>query len=459
MSDPGFDYREAAKKDGYAPPPEPEPEPESTSRRLRIVDWDDFVRVEEPTAEAILGTRKQNVFPVGGLMLDYGDGGASKTSLLVDLAHHVAGGVDWLGLRVECRRRVLLLENEGSRGAFRVDGLVRRQAWKGPDLNGWLFALEEPWADFSFADPGLRRELAAWAREVEAEVVIGGPLVELGAAGTGSPGEVSEFVRLLASVRAEAERDLAFAIAHHENVMGRLSGAWARVPHTLVHLTERGPERIGVHWRKVRHSSELHGRRWKLRWAEGRTFVHDEEPDLTEEEAREAVVAVVGAEPGCSRATVEERAPERQKGLSRNRARQTLEKLLKEEVVVDRGSGKTGTPAVLYLADEDGQLPLDDLAGGTSPGGGEVGGEVTSHPAGPRGSPRPRDHLATSPPLKWRGGPGEVVAGPSSRDRRGGLCLSCELPLVQDHPGQPYCRCSDEDRWHRMADDEPEEER
>ena len=43
----------------------------------------------------------------------YGDGGAGKTTLCLDLACHLAGGDEWLGIDVAAPLSVLLIENEG----------------------------------------------------------------------------------------------------------------------------------------------------------------------------------------------------------------------------------------------------------------------------------------------------------------------------------------------------------
>ena len=46
------------------------------------------------------GTPGRSLIPEGGDVMIYGDGGASKTTLGIDLACHLAAGDDWLGIAV-----------------------------------------------------------------------------------------------------------------------------------------------------------------------------------------------------------------------------------------------------------------------------------------------------------------------------------------------------------------------
>src|SRR4051794_12753174 len=49
-----------------------------------IVTLDEFVTVDEPGAEALLGLPGDILLPEGGDVMLYGDGGAGKTTLAID---------------------------------------------------------------------------------------------------------------------------------------------------------------------------------------------------------------------------------------------------------------------------------------------------------------------------------------------------------------------------------------
>jgi len=166
-------------------------------------------------------------------MIVYGDGGAGKTTLEVDLALHLAAGADWLGLPVPAPCRVLVLENEGPRGRFRLKLRARLAAWGGPAPSSHLFVVDEPWAGFSFAHPALRDGLVASCAELGVDVLCAAPLHELGTTGGGTPEEVSAFMALIGAARAALARDLAVLLVHHENRAGQISRAWERVPDTM----------------------------------------------------------------------------------------------------------------------------------------------------------------------------------------------------------------------------------
>ena len=68
--------------------------------RVRIVTAQEFAAIEEPGADPLLGEPGGPVIPEGGDVLLYGDGGASKTTLGIDLACHLAAGDPWLGIAI-----------------------------------------------------------------------------------------------------------------------------------------------------------------------------------------------------------------------------------------------------------------------------------------------------------------------------------------------------------------------
>jgi hypothetical protein len=115
----------------------------------------------------------------GNAML-YGNGGAGKTTLSVDLGFHLAAGDDWLGIPVLAPCRVLLIEAEGPRPLFRAKLRRKREAWRGSPLDGRLHVWGEPWASFSFAEADDRAQLALMINELELDLVIAGPLTAIG---------------------------------------------------------------------------------------------------------------------------------------------------------------------------------------------------------------------------------------------------------------------------------------
>ena len=60
---------------------------------------------------------------------------------------------------------------------------------------------------------------------------------------------------------------IAVWLIHHENRAGQVSGAWERVPDTLMHVTSRGNGHMRIFWQKARWSSELHGTTMHLAWS------------------------------------------------------------------------------------------------------------------------------------------------------------------------------------------------
>jgi hypothetical protein len=110
----------------------------------------------------------------------YGDGGAGKTTLAIDLSCDLAAGDDWLGMRVESRARVLLIENEGPRPHFRAKLRRKLDAWGGGAIDDRIQVLEEPWSMLTLAQEGWRVTLAAAIVDRNIGVVVLGPVTRAG---------------------------------------------------------------------------------------------------------------------------------------------------------------------------------------------------------------------------------------------------------------------------------------
>jgi hypothetical protein len=369
-----------------------EPEPPA----LRFAQLEDFAAQAEVSAEPLLGSTEDMVLAAGGTLLLYGDGGTSKTTLTIDAVLHLAAGEPWLGLPVPRPLSVLVIENEGPRGPFRAKLERKLESWTGAPFAGRVHVLEEPWARFSFAEEGHRAELAAFLVDNEVDLIVCGPLAALGAVGGGTPEEVSAFEQLLVDLRRRSDRPLAIWIAHHENKAGDVSGAWERLPDTLVHVRLEGRQRTSLHWRKARWSSALHGERWTLAWETGRegfTLIGEEETAAAKaaelEDATLWVLDYVSENPGASKSATEAALGKVRGKGGRALARRAIEaELTASTPRLAKGSGKSPNGIYLYPASEV-DSPL------AAPLFGEHGEQGTDPESGPV--------LANSPPPR-RGG-------------------------------------------------------
>jgi hypothetical protein len=105
-------WSKGARPSGYQEEPPTDDDPE-------VVTWEVFAADNEPGADPIVGHSSDDALLVeGGDAMVYGDGGATKTTLLVDLACHLAAGDPCLGIPIPQRRQTLWIENEGPRPLF-----------------------------------------------------------------------------------------------------------------------------------------------------------------------------------------------------------------------------------------------------------------------------------------------------------------------------------------------------
>jgi putative DNA primase/helicase len=296
----------------------------------------EFAAVDEPSADMLLGYSDDDAAAVaGGTVVMFGAGGAGKTTLSLDVALHMAVGTGWQGLKVARPTRFLIVENDGPRGRFRRKVRAKLADWTGDPPGDRLIVLKTPWGLTSLARWDHREALAAYIREHKVDVLIAGPIVSLGMIGGGTPDEVSAFEAHLAELRALLERPLAVWLIHHQNVRGQISGAWDRVPDTLIRVVAIGHGHTRLVWQKARDSSTLHGTSWKLKWTPGSSFEIDETPDVTEEDIAAGILAAVLANPGASWNKVDPSV----KGNATTK-RQVRDRLFADGQLVNRGKGK-----------------------------------------------------------------------------------------------------------------------
>lgn len=247
---------------------------------ITVAGVEEFASVEESGAEAIVGDEGEVLVPRGGDVMIYGAGGAGKTTLAQDFGFHVTGPTDWLGYRVPCAVRVLVIENEGPRPLMRRKLARKLGAWAGPPPQGRLMVFESPWAQFTFATAEWRKSLAVMIEAREIDVLIAGPLTRVGMSAAGTLQEVNEFMGFVQDIRVQLARPLTVVLIHHENKGGTVSGAWEGSGDLLLHVQARGHGSTAVHVEKARWSSAAHNTTLDLAWTDGEGFKVKDERDL-----------------------------------------------------------------------------------------------------------------------------------------------------------------------------------
>lgn len=315
---------------------------------LHAVTLDDFVAVDEPGAGALVGDAEGALIPENGDVMFYGDGGAGKTTLCVDLACHLAAGDDWLGVSVPRPARVLLIENEGPRPLFRKKLRRKRDGWTGSPLDDRIVVLEAPWGQLSFADPACRDALAAIVHKLEIDVIIVGPLTRSGMNEAGTLQEVRDFMTLVGQVREQSGRRVAVALVHHENKGGQVSGAWEGAGDTLFHVQGQGHGRIRLHIQKARWSSAHHATTLQLVWADDEGFALEDKPELDDQTLAEQIRAAIDQDPGTTWTKIGEATP----GVNRQRRMAVRDGLLAAGQIVNVVKDEDGAEIALAYCPE-----------------------------------------------------------------------------------------------------------
>jgi hypothetical protein len=262
--------------------------------QFQVVTLDEFAAVDEPGAEALVGSSSETaVIPEGGDCMYYGDGGAGKTTLALDLVFHLAAGDPWLGIPIARAVTVLVIENEGPRPHFRKKLGRKRDGWAGSPTGDRIRVLEEPWSEITLLDETHRQALAKKILEVDADVVVIGPVTAAGMLEAGTIQQVREFMANVGDVRRRTGRIITFILIHHENKGGSVSGAWEGVGDTLFHVQAQGHGRTRLFIQKARWSSVHHATALQLIWAPGDGFEVSDEQERDDDTLADEILQAV----------------------------------------------------------------------------------------------------------------------------------------------------------------------
>ena len=345
---------------------------------VEFVTVEDFVAHPVPQAEPIVvDANGATALAADGLGLTYGDGGAGKTTVWLDASMHFVVGDPWLaGLLAPTRPlHVGWVENEGPQEEFRRKLERKLGAWRDRLPPGRFHVLNAPWGALDLRLVEHRAGLAGAVRELNLDLLVIGPLNDLGMQGGGTPDEVRAFHAHLKNVQALAGRLVSLMVLHHENTAGRVSGAWTGRPDLLVHVVAQGNGKTRVHWQKAKWSSPLHGTANNLHWRDGEGFelAPDEAP--RPERTFDGIADYVKAHGGTAWGPVEKAV--RGNG---DYLRQRREQMLADGVLLNIGRGRKGDPQFLWHRD-DPERPT--LEGAVSEGG--HGSDTVNVPTGDGG--------------------------------------------------------------------------
>jgi hypothetical protein len=219
-----------------------------------LMSAEDFIALQIVPPPPLWGNEEHGLLVEGGLALFAGRPGTGKTTLIVDLALHLAAGLPypptdpknsrapepWL---VDRPLNIALIENEGPLELFR-DKLRRKMEAFPHEVKGYLGVQVWRWGAFSFADTDAFAKAAIELEAKSIDLVIGDPLGLLGVEGVGSPDETGRFVMRLRQLGLGTRR--AFLLIHHfrqkrekeDDELSALSGAWSQHLDSLITLSQ-----------------------------------------------------------------------------------------------------------------------------------------------------------------------------------------------------------------------------
>lgn len=184
-----------------------------------------------------------------------GLGGSGKTTFFIDLALHLAAGVDFPPFTVPAPVSVLLIENEGPEDLF-AEKLAARLATFPHELRARLDVCVFDWGGFNLAEDVHRERLANEIAERGYDLVFGDPLDSLGIEGVGSPQDTRDFLALMKL--AGLNRTCAWWLNTHprkeetKEALNEISGAWGGKPDSVLLMRMLADDRTQVRFPKLR---------------------------------------------------------------------------------------------------------------------------------------------------------------------------------------------------------------
>lgn len=250
-----------------------DPESPNPSERPFALPLREFIELERPSAEPLLADADGRA-AVGrnSLALLGASGGHGKTSVFVDLALHLAAGVDYPPWTVPRPVSILIIENEGPEELF-AEKLEQRLATFPHELKARIAVCTFDWGGFSLAVEEHAQQLIVELAAHPYDLVFGDPLDSLGIEGVGSPSDTREFMKLMK--RTGLHKSVAWWLNVHprkektNDELDEIAGAWGGKPDSVFLLRRLAGDRMQL-------------RQPKLRWAKrgrGPTLLFDFDAD------------------------------------------------------------------------------------------------------------------------------------------------------------------------------------
>lgn len=330
----------------------------------------EFVTLERPNVEPLIAdTDGRALVGRHSLTLLGALGGSGKTTWFIDLALHLAAGVDYGPFTVPRPVSILMIENEGPEDLFAAK-LGARMASFPHELKARLDVHTLEWGGFSLASDELRARLIEEIAHNQYDLVFGDPLDSLGIEGVGSPEDTRKFMELMKHTGLHSS--VAWWLNTHprkeetKEALNEISGAWGGRPDSVMLLRMLDGDRTQIRFPKLRWAKR--GKRPTILLAfdaetEAYTYIGEETEEVRDFKAE--LAERLSAFPWMT--AKEMSAPKAQGGIGANI--ETVKKVLKQnpdvfdartgDAAADVGRSKQATVWCVRPAGEpDGTMPL-----------------------------------------------------------------------------------------------------
>jgi len=179
-----------------------------------FIDWNDFVNDESPDPPMIIG---RGILPVKSVMVLAGEPKVGKSHLIINLAYHVATGMDWFDFPIETPGKVVIFQAENSyynqrRRIKLIHGLVR-EPYLYPTLPDGQIVVSEAIQGLNLNEIESYSRVLSLLTRLRPVLVIFDPMVNFHSAEENSNTEMALVMEMVHKLKEET--NVSIILVHH----------------------------------------------------------------------------------------------------------------------------------------------------------------------------------------------------------------------------------------------------
>ena len=179
-----------------------------------FTDWNEFVADESPDPPMIIGG---GILPIKSLMVLAGEPKVGKSHLVINLAYHVATGMDWFDFPIETPGKVVIFQAENSyynqRRRIKMIHKLTEEPYLYPSIPNGQLIVSDAIQGLNLNDSDAYSKIYGILKEIDPVLVIFDPMVNFHNAEENSNTEMASVMESIHRLKEEAS--VSICLVHH----------------------------------------------------------------------------------------------------------------------------------------------------------------------------------------------------------------------------------------------------